>query len=88
MVDFTGFVKINHKDLMEECQIDISFNTLKSLIIQLTETQISQKNTDCDNTRLTELLQSSLDGNALTALICTVTPVALDETYYTLLLVY
>ncbi|XP_029048634.1 kinesin-like protein KIN-7O [Osmia bicornis bicornis] len=86
LVDLTGFVKIHHKDLTEECQIDISFNTLKSLIVQLTETRVAQKNTDCDNTRLTELLQSSLDGNALIALICTVTPVALDETYYTLLL--
>nr|XP_012154349.1 PREDICTED: centromere-associated protein E-like isoform X1 [Megachile rotundata] len=84
LVDLAGFVKIHHNDLIEEHRIDASVATLESLIIQLTRTQAVQKQTDYNNTNVTELLQSSLGANALTALICTVTPVALDETYYTL----
>lgn len=36
------------------------------------------------DSKLTRILQSSLGGNALTAIICTVTPVSLDETSSTL----
>lgn len=36
------------------------------------------------DSKLTRILQFSLGGNAMTAIICTVTPAAVDETNYTL----
>ena len=36
------------------------------------------------DSKLTRILQASLGGNALTSIICTITPATLDETYYTL----
>ena len=36
------------------------------------------------DSKLTRLLSASLGGNAMTSIICTVTPAALDETFYTL----
>lgn len=37
------------------------------------------------DSKLTRILSASLGGNAMTSIICTVTPAALDETYSTLL---
>ncbi|KOX78668.1 Kinesin-related protein 4 [Melipona quadrifasciata] len=50
----------------------------------MSKSQNIQDHIDYHNSKLTELLQSSLGGNALIAVICTVTPVILEETYYTL----
>lgn len=36
------------------------------------------------DSKLTRILQQSLGGNALSAIICTVTPAVFDETYNTL----
>jgi centromeric protein E len=36
------------------------------------------------DSKLTRILSASLGGNAVTSIICTVTPVALDETFSTL----
>jgi len=36
------------------------------------------------DSKLTRILSASLGGNAMTAIICTITPVALEETYSTL----
>lgn len=36
------------------------------------------------DSKLTRILSASLGGNAMTSIICTITPVALDETYSTL----
>ncbi|CAG2065525.1 unnamed protein product, partial [Timema podura] len=36
------------------------------------------------DSKLTRILQSSIGGNANTAIICTVTPATVDETMYTL----
>ncbi|KOC68904.1 Centromere-associated protein E [Habropoda laboriosa] len=85
LIDLAGLKKIPCIDAVEEQQSDISPFTLESLIIQETKLQNVQEHTDYHSSKLTELLQSSLNGNALTAIICTVTPVALEETYSTLL---
>lgn len=39
------------------------------------------------DSKLTRILSASLGGNAMTSIICTVTPACLDETYYTLVYV-
>lgn len=40
--------------------------------------------TNYRDSKLTRILQNSLGGNAKTVIICTITPVALDETLSTL----
>ena len=87
MVDLAGFTKTQWTEAIEEHQTDISLLTLESIITQMSKSQNIQKHVDYHNSKLTELLQSSLSGNALIAVICTVTPVALEETWYTLSLV-
>lgn len=87
MVDLAGFTKVHCTKGIEEHQTDISLFTLESIITQISKSQNAQEYIDYHNSKLTELLQSSLSGNALIAVICTVTPVALEETYYTLSLV-
>ncbi|XP_068979248.1 uncharacterized protein [Bombus flavifrons] len=85
LVDLAGFTKVHCTKGIEEHQTDISLFTLESIITQISKSQNAQEHIDYHNSKLTELLQSSLSGNALIAVICTVTPVALEETYYTLL---
>ncbi|KAK9303407.1 hypothetical protein QLX08_004895 [Tetragonisca angustula] len=84
LVDLAGFTKTQWTEAIEEHQTDISLLTLESIITQMSKSQNIQKHIDYHNSKLTELLQSSLSGNALIAVICTVTPVALEETWYTL----
>ncbi|CAO1329328.1 unnamed protein product [Diamesa hyperborea] len=60
-----------------------------SLVIQkLSEASESASNEKAyinfRDSKLTRILQASLGGNALTSIICTITPAVLDETYYTL----
>ncbi|KAK1129267.1 hypothetical protein K0M31_020396 [Melipona bicolor] len=87
LVDLAGFTKAQWTETIEEHQTDISLFTLESIITQMSKSQNIQEHIDYHNSKLTELLQSSLSGNALIAVICTVTPVILEETYYTLSLV-
>ncbi|CAD1480246.1 unnamed protein product, partial [Heterotrigona itama] len=84
LIDLAGFTKTQWTEVIEEHQTDISLFTLESIITQMSKSQNIQKHIDYHNSKLTELLQSSLSGNALIAIICTVTPVTLEETYYTL----
>jgi len=67
--------------------INLSLSTLALVIKQLSESQDIQKYINFRDSKLTRLLQTSLGGNAMTAIICAVTPAALDETQCTLSLV-
>ncbi|XP_053985227.1 kinesin-related protein 4 [Hylaeus volcanicus] len=64
--------------------INMSLSTLGLVIMQLSESQDSQKHVNFRDSKLTRLLQSSLGGNAMTAILCAVTPAALEETQCTL----
>lgn len=66
----------------------MSLSTLGLVIMQLSESQDSQKHVNFRDSKLTRLLQSSLGGNAMTTIICAVTPAALEETQCTLSLVH
>ncbi|XP_034384091.1 centromere-associated protein E isoform X2 [Cyclopterus lumpus] len=67
----------------EGCNINRSLFTLSQVIKKLTDE--SQKGfTNYRDSKLTRILQNSLGGNAKTVIICTITPVALDETLSTL----
>ncbi|KAG7239171.1 hypothetical protein INR49_029922 [Caranx melampygus] len=69
--------------LKEGCNINRSLFTLGQVIKKLTDE--NQKGfTNYRDSKLTRILQNSLGGNAKTVIICTITPVALDETLSTL----
>ncbi|PBC32053.1 Centromere-associated protein E [Apis cerana cerana] len=68
--------------------INLSLSTLSLVIKQLSESQDNQKHVNFRDSKLTRLLQNSLGGNAMTAIICAVTPVALEETQCTLSFAY
>ncbi|XP_033229654.1 centromere-associated protein E-like [Belonocnema kinseyi] len=66
--------------------INLSLSTLGLVIKQLSETQDKEKPNFVNfrDSKLTRILQVSLGGNSLTAIICTVTPATFEETYCTL----
>ncbi|KAL2711624.1 kinesin-related protein 4 [Vespula squamosa] len=64
--------------------INMSLSTLGLVIMQLSESQDIQKYVNFRDSKLTRLLQASLGGNAMTAIICTITPAALEESQCTL----
>ncbi|KAG7207970.1 hypothetical protein KM043_009552 [Ampulex compressa] len=64
--------------------INLSLSTLGLVIMQLSESQDGQKHVNFRDSKLTRLLQASLGGNAMTAIICAVTPAAFEETQCTL----
>ncbi|XP_053743681.1 centromere-associated protein E isoform X2 [Synchiropus splendidus] len=66
----------------EGCNINLSLFTLGQVIKKLAENQ--KGFTNYRDSKLTRILQNSLGGNAKTVIICTITPVALDETLGTL----
>ncbi|KAM4522078.1 centromere-associated protein E [Odontesthes bonariensis] len=69
--------------LKEGCNINRSLFTLGQVIKKLTDE--GQKGfTNYRDSKLTRILQNSLGGNAKTLIICTITPVTLDETLSTL----
>ncbi|XP_015428418.1 PREDICTED: centromere-associated protein E-like [Dufourea novaeangliae] len=68
----------------EGLHINLSLSTLGLVIMQLSESQDGQKYVNFRDSKLTRLLQNSLGGNAMTAIICAVTPAALDETHCSL----
>lgn len=92
MVDLAGSERARQtgttgERFKEGCCINLSLSTLALVIKQLSESQDSQKYINFRDSKLTRLLQASLGGNAMTAIICAVTPAALDETQCTLSLV-
>ncbi|XP_034060466.1 centromere-associated protein E isoform X8 [Gymnodraco acuticeps] len=67
----------------EGCNINRSLFTLGQVIKRLTDE--GQKGfTNYRDSKLTRILQNSLGGNAKTVIICTITPVSLEETLSTL----
>ncbi|XP_034006459.1 centromere-associated protein E isoform X13 [Trematomus bernacchii] len=67
----------------EGCNINRSLFTLGHVIKKLTDE--GQKGfTNYRDSKLTRILQNSLGGNAKTVIICTITPVTLEETLSTL----
>lgn len=93
MVDLAGSERARQtgatgERFKEGRHINLSLSTLALVIKQLSEnSQDSQKYINFRDSKLTRLLQASLGGNAMTVIICAVTPVALDETQCTLSLV-
>ncbi|EFN84609.1 Centromeric protein E [Harpegnathos saltator] len=89
MVDLAGSERARQtgatgERFKEGRHINLSLSTLALVIKQLSESQDSQKYINFRDSKLTRLLQTSLGGNAMTAIICAVTPAALDETQCTL----
>ncbi|KAI4477293.1 hypothetical protein M0804_012883 [Polistes exclamans] len=64
--------------------INMSLSAFGLVIKQLSESQDTQKHVNFRDSKLTRLLQNSIGGNAKTAMICTITPAALEESHYTL----
>ncbi|XP_012217244.1 centromere-associated protein E-like isoform X2 [Linepithema humile] len=89
MVDLAGSERARQtgatgERFKEGRHINLSLSTLALVIKQLSEPQESQKYVNFRDSKLTRLLQASLGGNAMTAIICAITPAALDETQCTL----
>ncbi|XP_014207511.1 kinesin-related protein 4 [Copidosoma floridanum] len=68
----------------EGTHINMSLSTLGLVIKQLSESSDNTKYVNFRDSKLTRLLQASLGGNAMTAIICAVTPAAFEETLCTL----
>lgn len=69
--------------LIEAGNINKSLLSLSQVIHKLSEND-ADTFINYRDSKLTRLLQASLGGNALTAIICTITPAANEETYSTL----
>lgn len=70
--------------LKEGSHINKSLLSLSLVINKLSEDPEQSKHINYRDSKLTRILQPSLGGNAKTAIICTITPVVLEETNYTL----
>ncbi|XP_050443321.1 kinesin-related protein 4-like [Adelges cooleyi] len=68
----------------EGCKINSSLTTLGLVIQQLSECQDSSQHINFRDSKLTRILQTSLGGNSLTAIICTITLAVDDQTLNTL----
>lgn len=65
--------------------INLSLSSLALVIMQLSEHQDNpQRFVNFRDSKLTRILRSSLGGNAMTTIICAVTPAAVEETQNTL----
>lgn len=88
LVDLAGSeradqTKADGDRLKEGGHINKSLLALGNVIRVLSEDNASYIN--YRDSKLTRILSASLGGNAMTSIICTVTPAALDETYSTLM---
>ncbi|XP_076278831.1 uncharacterized protein LOC143208341 isoform X2 [Lasioglossum baleicum] len=84
LVDLAGFERAHKIDDAQEQQIDVSLLAFESTIVQLDELQNVQRDISLPKSKLTQLLQPSLSGNCLIAIIFTVVPISLEETYFSL----
>ncbi|KAJ4928849.1 hypothetical protein JOQ06_004472 [Pogonophryne albipinna] len=88
LVDLAGSERVSQTGaegtrFKEGCNINRSLFTLGQVIKRLTDE--GQKGfTNYRDSKLTRILQNSLGGNAKTVIICTITPVTLEETLSTL----
>ena len=88
MVDLAGSERAdqtgaNSNRLKEGAHINKSL-LLLSCVIQILSENKPMNFINYRDSKLTRILQASLGGNALTSIICTVTPASLDETMSTL----
>ncbi|XP_072020488.1 uncharacterized protein [Amphiura filiformis] len=86
LVDLAGSEKANEtkatgKRFREACNINTSLFALSNVISKLSR---SESHIPFRDSKLTRLLQSSLGGNSKTAIICAVTPAAIEQTHSTL----
>lgn len=86
LVDLAGSERPTHTKatglrFKEGAHINKSLSVLSLVMKQLSE---SLEFVNFRDSKLTRILQSSLGGNALTAIICAVTPASLEETHSTL----
>lgn len=89
LVDLAGSEKASQTGatglrLKEGNNINKSLLFLGQVINQLAEPSSADKFISYRDSKLTRILQASLGGNALTAIICTINPTAVDETQSTL----
>uniref|UniRef100_A0A2S2QFF0 Centromere-associated protein E n=1 Tax=Sipha flava TaxID=143950 RepID=A0A2S2QFF0_9HEMI len=89
LVDLAGSEKSSQTQLSMErfkegCKINSSLTTLGLVIQQLSECPDSSQFINFRDSKLTRILQTSLGGNSLTAIICTVTLAVEDQTQNTL----
>nr|CRK86360.1 CLUMA_CG000131, isoform A [Clunio marinus] len=71
--------------LKEGGHINKSLLALGNVIRTLMQIDSNAVYVNYRDSKLTRLLSASIGGNAMTRIICTVTPAALDETYFTLI---
>ncbi|XP_063244910.1 centromere-associated protein E-like [Bacillus rossius redtenbacheri] len=86
LVDLAGSERVEQTGstgdrLKEGCSINRSLFFLGQVIAQLTD---GDDHVSYRDSKLTRILQSSIGGNALTAIVCAVTPAAVEETANTL----
>lgn len=87
MVDLAGSERANATGatgsrLKEGAHINKSLLSLSLVINKLSEDP--DQHINYRDSKLTRILQPSLGGNSLTAIICTITPAAIEETNFTL----
>lgn len=70
--------------LKEGAAINKSLLSLSLVINKLSEDPDQKQFINYRDSKLTRILQPSLGGNALTVIICTITPAVVEETNYTL----
>lgn len=88
LVDLAGSERADpSKAVMKDgCNINKSLLFLGNVIRILSDDNTNVKtHIPYRDSKLTRLLSASIGGNAMTSIICTVTPAALEETYSTLL---
>ncbi|XP_046741116.1 centromere-associated protein E isoform X2 [Diprion similis] len=86
LVDLAGSERVRQTGatgdrFKEGRHINLSLTSLSLVIKQLSE---SKEYVNFRDSKLTRILQASLGGNAMTTIICAVTPAALEETQCTL----
>lgn len=89
LVDLAGSERANQTKadgdrLKESGQINKSLLFLGNVIRLLSDPVTAVGFINYRDSKLTRILQASLGGNAMTSIICTVTPASLDETFSTL----
>lgn len=70
--------------LKEGAHINKSLLSLSCVIQKLSENADNVKYINYRDSKLTRILQASIGGNAVTSMICNITPAAFEESYYTL----
>ena len=86
LVDLAGSEKpdITKVSFNEGLFINKSLLALGKIMRQLSEKNVNVKKLRYRDSILTRLLASALGGNSFTSVVCTLSPLSLDETFYTI----